>query len=359
MRQLIFCICFFFLLSPSHGQWAADYLLLNSEIEVSKGRAVSSDSKQIELHQNTDSPVDSAQSQGHLPMHLDELIPQQVSADEISQPEAPTGIDPTLEENVRAIVTEEDPDSLVIYKKQIHPNDVRRNKLEIDIRLGQASKTSKSEFRFKDYSFSSPNVGIRARFGLTPMVSFVGDFSSLVSGNIPYISKSTLIGVVDETSYFGLHYRKYQGLSRRASSFEIGLGYLDSQFRVPKSVTERIGQSTSGLDLNGTLRVSNAVNHTLLFSVKVAPALKAKEPASQSLISSGKSKSSYLIGASIGGEYFLERRRQITWNFGWEEMVARYSGSATPADPLSNQVMSDVKVSETLIHLSVGYRWGH
>lgn len=332
---------------------------MNSEIEVSTGRAVSSEPNKDELNQNIGSSPESVQSGGHLPTHLDEMIPPQVSADEITQQEVPKVTDPTLEENVRAIVTEEDPDSLVVYKKQIHPNDVRRNKLEIDIRLGQASKTSKSDYRFKDYSFSSPSVGVRARFGLTPMVSFVGDFSSLVGGNISYISKSTLIGVVDETSYFGFHYRKYQGLSRRASSFEVGLGYLDSQFRVPKSVTERVGQSTSGLDLNGTLRISTAVNHTMLFSVKLAPTLKSKETASEASISSGKLKSSYLIGASFGGEYFLERRRQITWSFGWEEMVSRHSGTATPVDPLNNQVMSDVKVSESLIHLSVGYRWGH
>ncbi len=267
---------------------------------------------------------------------------------------------PTMSEQVSGLIAGGNMAALQAYREQVHPDDIRLNRLEINVVPGFLYHESKSSYSYRNYFSFSPYVALGARIWLTPFIGISGKYGTSMGADILESSGSTTrIAVTHEASEVGLNFRNFFGLSRRSNSLDLGVYYSEVKFSVPGDNLKRIKTKSTGLGLKFEARIPTAPSYAWILGGKIEPRNSQSELASGLNLQSGTSPQSSKVGINLGGEIKMSRQHQLIFDLGVSVEKIEFTGSASQADPESLQTPTGVSVTNTQTLLSLGYRWGH
>lgn len=271
----------------------------------------------------------------------------------------PPPVEPTVVEQVKELVSDNEQPLIEAYKEQIHPDDTRLNQLEIDIAPGVIANNSKSNYSFRSYNTFSPKMSIAGKLWMTPFLGVYGQYLTSIGADVssdPGTNSRTL--AQHEIAEFGFDVRKFFGMSRKSNSFQYGLFYSEYRFTIPSDETHRTRIRSSGLGLRMFARVPVAPGYSWIFGGKIIPRVQHQEQSTGISLSSGGSAESSRVDFSLGGEFKFVRQSQIIWDLTVSHEKNQFSGEGNITDPETGQKPKGVSVDNTLTIFSLGYRWG-
>lgn len=250
------------------------------------------------------------------------------------------------------------PDYIHKYKEAVHPDDIRQNRIELDIAPMFFTNSSKSTYSVRDYTSQSPATRLGASFWLTP---FFGINARTMFSSGASISAGAKEALLAKHDWFDLsvNFRKFYGLSRRANSTEFGIDFSDYRLRLPTDNSTRLSLRSTGLGLHFNVRIPVAPSYSHILGVKYFPKIDLKEENGTASIATGKSAETNKISMLLGGEIKMSRESQFIWDLrlAWENSL--YSGKSEAVDPATGDFASNSSVLNSFSMFSFGYRWGN
>lgn len=246
------------------------------------------------------------------------------------------------------------------YREQIHPDDIRKNRLELEVMPVVAYNDSQSNYGFRDYQSFFNALNIRANVWFTPLIgvsgrilfSFAADVDSVTADQSRIPARFEMVDV-------GVNFRKFFGVSRKANSLEFSVLLSDSKMTVPSDNTSRARLKTQGLGLGLKGRIPSSADYAWTVGGSFFPRLQHSESETGVAIQSGASEESVRIGLDVGGEWKFTRESQMIWNLGASVERNVFDGTAGIPDPSTGLTPNNVSVTNAFYMLSLGYRWGH
>ncbi len=274
-----------------------------------------------------------------------------------AQPSVPPAEPPPVTMQVKELILGGSIQDIDDYKKSIHPEDPRANTISISIAPAYYYNGSSSGYSYRRYHSNGPGIGLGMNMWLTPFFGVQSKFFSSVSA-------SQRSGGVNEVPTdlqnfeAGIRFRKYFGATRKAPQLSWGIDYHDGINKISKESTTSIGRKSSGLGLalEGEVPTSNIYSH--LFQLDIRPRLKHHERSTGVEARSGVKNETNGLGLAVGGQWTLDRRNQIFWK--GQYLVERnlFDGSASRQDPHNGLTPDGVNVTNTMMILYFGFRWG-
>ncbi len=246
------------------------------------------------------------------------------------------------------------------YREQVHPDDIRNNKVEIEFAPVAAYNESQSNYSYRDYQSYFNALKFRANVWFTPLIgvsgqilfSFAADVDSLEADRSRVSAKYEMVDL-------SLNFRRFFGVSRRASSFEYSILLSDNKFNVPSDNNSRARLKSQGLGVGLKARIPTSTTYAWTVAGTFFPRLQHSEDATGVTIKSGSHEESIRLGLELGGEWKFDRENQMIWGLGVSAEKNQFDGAAGLVDPSSGQTPSNVGVSNSMYMFSLGYRWGH
>jgi hypothetical protein len=288
-----------------------------------------------------------------------EAIPEQPAVPTSSLQESAEPFEPSVTDQVRDIVLGGQPELVEAYKDQVHPDDIRMNRIEVTVAPGVISNQSKSNFSYRNYNTFSPKVSLGANFWLTPFMGLYGDYTTSMGSDVVSDSGAgSRVSAQHEITEIGFDVRKFFGMSRKSNSLQFGLHLSEYKFTVPGDDTHRVSLRSSGLGLHLFTRIPVAPTYSWVFGGKLIPRVQHSELATGVDLSSGQGGESTRVDLMFGGEFKLARQNQITWGFTSSFEKNQFNGQANMADPERGSAPKGVSVENGFFLFSLGYRWG-
>ncbi len=246
------------------------------------------------------------------------------------------------------------------YSPQIHPDDVRRNRIEVDILPSFLYVDSQSKSWLRSYNYFSPAMKFDFKMWLTPFFGLHGKYSTVLGADVVEAPTSdTRVPITQENVELGVRMRRFYGLSRKAPSLEFSLDYIDNNFGVPADSTTRTKFKTSGLNLGLKTRIPTTPRYAWTLSFGVAPKAFHAEVANPLDYKSGDKAETNRLSLAVGGEIKLLRTSQMVWELGYSLEKNSFTGLSTTADPVTGTTLNNVSATQSQTVFSFGYRWGH
>lgn len=292
-----------------------------------------------------------------------EEVKVEVKASEVDSSSQSTGtkpVDPpSVADQMKGLVLGEQQPSLDAYREQVHPDDVRLNRLEVNLVPGYYYEESKSTYSFRNYQFFAPFMRVGATLWLTPFIGFGGNYGTTTGADISESgSNAAHVPVTNEITNLNLDFRKFFGFSRKSNSMNFGVHYYESRFSVPGDSLKRTKIKSNGIGVHFEARFPVAPSYSWVLGGRAEPRLNHAESATAINLESGSGAQSSRVGINLGGELKLSRQNQIIWDLSFAVEKNQFSGSANTADPETGVVPTGVSVSHTQSLFSLGYRWG-
>lgn len=274
--------------------------------------------------------------------------------------EASTATEPSLKEQVQSLWAPSDEQIQKFYEEQVHPDDVRLNKVEIDLMPGISFNDSRSNYSYRNYQASYSAVQLRSNVWLTPLVGLTGSLKFSLGASLKGNSTTnSMVPARYEDMDLGLKFRRFFGLSRRSNSLETSLLYTDGTLNVAADSVDRTKIRSSGLGLGVHLRLPSSAQFAWVIGGSFFPRLQHSENKAGLSISSGASAENIRMGLDFGGEIRFNRGNQFLYNLNFKSERNLFEGTASPADPENAQTPSNVTVTNSSTSFSFGYRWGN
>ncbi|MBX2987990.1 MAG: hypothetical protein KF802_08830 [Bdellovibrionaceae bacterium] len=268
--------------------------------------------------------------------------------------------EPTLAEQARALVDGENDSVTTFYRERIHPEDVRNNKVEIQVSGGYSYLDSKSNYSYREYHSAYSNVDLRSNVWFAPRIGVTGSIRFSLGASVAGDAAThSMDPFRDEIMEMGIKLRRYFGLSRVSPSFEFSLLYMDRSFNVATDSTSHARLRTSGVGIGAKVVLPSSADHAWVLGGKIAPRLKHQEMKAAVDLKSGEQGENVLVGVEAGGEWRFGRGSQFVYGLELNSERNLFTGAASPVDPTNGQTPSNVTVTSTLLNFSLGYRWGH
>lgn len=266
--------------------------------------------------------------------------------------------DPSLSDQAKSLWQGKGQDVRNFYLSEAHPDDVRNNRVEVDIMPTFVYNDSQSDFAARRYSSAFNALDVGAKLWMTPGLGLSAKgLLSLGADMSANDGTSSRVSANYTDLDFGLHFRKYFGLSRKARSVEVSLLYTDDKTDVPTDSAGRARLNTSGFGLGLKTRLPSSINYAWVLGLEFYPWLNHSEQ-SDAGVSSGSEHGSNKLAFDLGGEFKFNRQSQIVWNATVSTEKDSFTGTASANDPSGNAI-SNVGVTNTLYMMSLGYRWGN
>jgi len=246
-----------------------------------------------------------------------------------------------------------------VYREQIHPDDIRNNRVELDVGTGMIYNNSTANLAYRNYYSFAPSMNAGAHLWLTPLAGISAHYLSTYSETVPSTSAlATSVNVKSEWAQLSFDFRKFFGMSRRANSLNYGLMYSQYKLNVSASEPTRPGLLTSGLGLYLNLRIPTAPSYAWTFGGDISPSLSHSETSTALNLQSGSSVQASRLGFALGGEFKLSRENQLIWSLGVKVEKDQFSGTSNLSDPSTGLTPTGVNVTNTWTYFNLGYRWG-
>lgn len=284
--------------------------------------------------------------------------PQEVTSSATPQEAQPSNENrPPLTTQVKELIlggTEED---ISEYRKQIHPQDPRANLVELTLAPVYYYNDSSSRYSFHRFNSHGLGFQVGAHFWLTPFFGIVGSSFSSLAGSVPSGAANAVLAdyqIVDA----GFRFRRHFGWSRKAASLRFGVDYHQSEMKIGQDATDLVGTQTKGasLAIEGNIPSSHVYVHT--FALELRPRLRQSELVSGANIRSGTKSQTHGLGASVGGQWLLDRQNQIFWKLHHSVEQSLYDGEASSPDPMTGVTPRGVSITNSFTRFSVGFSWG-
>lgn len=285
----------------------------------------------------------------------------------ISQPAAlnsnvPSSSEPsgeTVIENETFLLPGTDSDKIQAYVEQIHPDDVRLNRAELNIASGLIMNDARSNYSYRQYSTSSPHITFKGTFWLSPFMSLYGSYLNSVGSDMTANpANNSKIVAQHELTEFGLDLRKHYGLSRKSNSLSYGIFFSEYKLTVPGDSQYRVKLRSSGIGFKVGARLPVSPNYSWTIGGQLVPRVQTIETATALNLSSGSLGESSRFGINFGGEIKLTRFNQIYWILDGIVEKNQFNGQASVSDPETGVAPRGVGVDNRFLILSFGYRWG-
>ena len=246
-----------------------------------------------------------------------------------------------------------------VYREQIHPDDIRNNKVELEADSGMIYNSSTANLAYRNYYSFSPFMKAQARLWLTPLVGISGSYLSTFSETLPSTNASAgSVNAKSEWSELSFDFRKFYGLSRRANSLNYGLFYNEYKLTIPATEATRAGLTSQGVGLYLNVRIPTAPSYAWTFGGDLAPSINHVENQTALNLQSGPSNTASRMGFFLGGEMKLSRENQLIWSLGVKIEKDQFSGTSNLSDPYTGLTPTGVTVTNTWTYFNLGYRWG-
>ncbi len=182
-------------------------------------------------------------------------------------------------------------------------------------------------------------------------------YFSSVSGSVRANGTSV---VPTDINYFegGIRFRKHFGYSRKAAHLNWGLDYHDETNKFGKDMATAIGRKSSGLGLSLEAVIPSSLNYAHTIQIDVRPRMKHSELGTGIEVKSGNKVETNAIGASIGGEWTLDRQNRVFWKGQYSIERNLFKGTATQIDPATGATPNGVSVTNSLMMFYLGFKWG-
>lgn len=245
------------------------------------------------------------------------------------------------------------------YRESVHPDDVRNNRLELDVTPVVTYNESSSNYSYRDYSSFFNALKFRTNVWLTPLIGVSGQMMFSFAADVDSVADSSRVPAKYEFVDLGLNFRKFFGVSRKSSSVEFSVLLSDSKMNVPTDNLSRLRLKSQGVGVGLKTRIPTSMNYSWVVAGSFFPRLQHTETKTGIAAESGSPEESVRIGLDLGGEWKFTRESQVIWNLGLSTERNVFDGSAKLPDSSTGETPSNVSVTNSLYMFSLGYRWGH
>ncbi|QDK39573.1 hypothetical protein [Bdellovibrio sp. NC01] len=266
--------------------------------------------------------------------------------------------EPSISEQAESLFSANPEKVYDYYRQEIHPDDIRNNKVEVEFSPVVAYNDSKSNYSFRDYQSFFEAMKLKANVWLTPLIGVSGQFMFSFGADIDD-GNSSKVSTKYEMMDLALNFRKFFGLSRKANSLEFAVLYSDNNFKVSNDSVSHPRSKSSGFGVGLKGRFPTSDSYAWTVGGTFFPRLSHSESATAVNVSSGSSDENIRIGFDVGGEWKFSRHSQMLWNLGLTTEKNLFTGSASLPDPTTGVTPSSVSVTNSLYMFNLGYRWGH
>lgn len=267
--------------------------------------------------------------------------------------------EPSITEQAESLFSSKAEKVYEFYRAQVHPDDVRNNKVELEMMPIIGYTESQSNYAFRDYQSFFEAVKIKTNVWFTPLIGVTGQMLFSLAADMDSVSDSSRVPTKYEYLDLGINFRKFFGISRLSNSMEFSLLYSDNKVNVDSDSTSRARLKTSGLGLGLKARVPKSESYAWTFGGSFFPRLQHTEQQTGADIRSGTSAENIRIGVEVGGEFKFTRESQLIWSLGLSTERNTFDGAASLSDPQTGITPENVSVTNSLYMFSLGYRWGH
>ena len=269
--------------------------------------------------------------------------------------------EPTIGEQAKELFSGNGPGKVFeFYKEQVHPDDIRNNKLEIEIAPALVYNDSQSTYTYRDYSSFFEAMKVDANVWVTPLIGLGGSMLFSLGADLPGIdSTKPRVTSKYENTDFALNFRNFFGISRLANSLEFSFLYRDQKMTVPSDNVSRARLETQGFGVALKTRMPTSQSYAWVVGGSFFPRAQHKETATGFDMTSGTVDSTSQIGLDLGGEWKFSREGQMTWNMGATIERNMFTDAAHSPDPSTGITPTNVSVTNSLYMFTLGYRWGH
>ncbi|WP_413559300.1 hypothetical protein [Bdellovibrio sp. HCB209] len=269
-------------------------------------------------------------------------------------------VEPTIGAQAEALFTNKADKIYDYYAETIHPDDVRNNRLEVEISPVAVYNESTSNYSFREYQSFYDAVRFKANVWLTPLIGVSGKFMFSMAADIDSMeADKSRVTARYEFLDLGLNFRKYFGESRKANSLEFSVIYSDEKMSTPTDAVNRVRINTHGFGLGLKARLPSSVDYAWVIGGSFFPRLQHSETANDSGVNSGAVEDNSRLGLEFGGEWRLSRSSQLLWGLEASAEKNMFDGPAALPDPSTGSTPKNVSVTNSLYMFSLGYRWGH
>ncbi|WP_413292012.1 hypothetical protein ACLSU7_11365 [Bdellovibrio sp. HCB185ZH] len=272
---------------------------------------------------------------------------------------APVATEPSIGDQAEALFTNKADKIYDYYAETIHPDDIRNNRLEVEISPVAVYNESKSNYSFREYQSFYDALRFKANVWLTPLIGVSGKFMFSMTSDIDSMeADKSRVPAKYEFLDLGLNFRKYFGNSRKSNSLEFSVLYGQDKMNTPSDAANRIRISSTGFGLGLKARIPTSVEYAWVLGGSFFPRLQHKETATSTGVSSGSIEESSRLGVEFGGEWRLSRSSQLLWGLEASAERNMFDGPASQPDPSTGVTPKNVSVTNSLYLFSLGYRWG-
>lgn len=239
----------------------------------------------------------------------------------------------------------------------IHPEDPRTNVVEISMAPAYFYADSQSTYSYRRYSTNGPGFGLGMNVWLTPFFGVQSRYFASVSSGVRS-GGTDMVPVDIQTFDAGLRFRKHFGYTRKAAHINWGIDYHDETNKIGREATTVVGRKSSGLALSLEAVVPTSVTYAHTLQVDVRPRMKHSEQATAVEVKTGSKAETNAVGISVGGQWTLDRRNQVYWRGQYSVERNLFKGSASQADPNTGNTPDGVGVTNNLMMIYFGFKWG-
>lgn len=246
------------------------------------------------------------------------------------------------------------------YVSLLSPDDVRRNRVELELAPMFVYNESKSEYYFRDYITATPAGRVGLSVWFTPFFAVTSSFTKTFLGTVKKdLSSGSQVPFLDQWLQLGFKFRRFSGYGPLASSLSIGVEFFDYQKKVPLDEADKNRLSTSGLMLSAESRLPSTEDSAWLLGVYFMPMAQHKERPTVTGVSSGPRADTYQLGFSVGPELKMNRKHRVFIKSKVVYEKNAFNGMASTSDPRNGNLPENVSVGNTFYFLEVGYTWGN
>ncbi|KYG66824.1 hypothetical protein AZI86_07245 [Bdellovibrio bacteriovorus] len=267
--------------------------------------------------------------------------------------------EPSISEQAESLFSSKAEKVYDFYRVQVHPDDVRNNKVELEVMPVIGYTDSQSNYSYRDYQSLFEALKIKTNVWFTPLIGVSGQLMFSFAADMDSVSGSSRVPTKYEYLDLGINFRRFFGVSRLSNSMEFAVLYSDSKVNVESDNTSRPRLKTSGFGMALKARVPTSESYAWTFGGSFYPRLQHSESETGVDIKSGTSDENIRLGVDLGGEFKFTRESQLIWNLGLSTEKNTFDGAASLPDPHTSATPDNVSVTNSLIMFSLGYRWGH
>jgi len=266
---------------------------------------------------------------------------------------------PSMAEQVESLVKGAKPAQLEEYEEQIHPDDSRLNKIEIEAGSGLAFLDARSNSVYRSTTYTSPMLFLGGKVWVTPFIGFSGRYQSTLSADEPSSNDGTArVPITQDWIDLRLNLRKYSGTSRKSNWVEYGFAYSSDETKVSSDETSRVGLKSSGFGLHASIHVPTAPTYTWTFGGALFPRNTHAETGTGLNLNSGSGTEDTRLDLSLGGDFKMARENVVFWDVSGSFEKIQYSGLSSLNEPSTGAPARNVSVMNSYLLFHLGYRWG-